>query len=254
MHRRPFFRALTALGAALAAAASAQAAQALPPGSSVDIQMSLCAAPAHVEKSLKLRPRGAPFEVWLFDNPALHLFGKGVRARVRDAKGHPELTLKLAEQDCTAWHAGVLPPGEGKCEYDVHGDKVAGALSLTRDLEPAAMQALTAGRQGLAQWLSPAQVRVLQGTAGAWPLPADLRPLGPTRVQAYAAKGRPYAVDISVLPGGEHFIEISRKVPAADAPKARARLEADLAQAGVPACADQSAQAANKLRALLARP
>jgi len=193
-------------------------------------------------------------EVWLFDDPLLSLFNRGLRIRLRGAKGGAELTLKVAEQDCTALPAGVMPAGEGKCEYDVHGSKVSGALSLTTKLDQRTADDLVAGRAPLASALSAAQARFLHGVPGAWPLPTDLRALGPTRVRSYTAKGQPYIVDISVLPGGEHFIEVSRKVPRADAASSLARFEADLAKAGVPACADQSAQAVNKLRALLRRP
>ena len=53
------------------------------------------------------------------------------------------------------------------------------------------------------------------------------------------------------LDRGEDFIEISTKVPLADQAAVRAQMQADLAQAGVAVCADQSAQAGNKLEALL---
>jgi hypothetical protein len=82
-----------------------------------------------------------------------------------------------------------------------------------------------------------------------WPLPADIRGLGPIEVQRY--RGKPYDVDISTLPDGTRYFEISRKVALVDAPRARENLEADLVRAGVTACADQSAQAEKKLRSLL---
>jgi hypothetical protein len=70
-------------------------------------------------------------------------------------------------------------------------------------------------------------------------------------VQSYRAAAKPYAVDVSTLPAGERFIEISRKGPLANAERLRAEFESYLAKAGVTVCADQSAQAGNKLRALL---
>ena len=249
----PARAAVAALAVVLAAAPAAGAG-----GSSgatrVDIQFSLCEEPAEVERALDLRLRGAPFDVWLFDDPALALFAKGLRIRLRETRQGAELTLKLAEQDCAKLPLGAVPAGEGKCEYDLHGAKLGGALSLAKAVDARTAAELVSGRLPLPKALSAAQARILQGTPGAWPLPPELRALGPTRVRSYRANGRPSVVDVSELPGGERFIEISLKVALADAQRQRDRLEADLARAGVPACADQSAQAVNKLRALLARP
>ncbi len=217
----------------------------------VDVQVSLCGPAAQIERGLDLRPRGAPFDVWLFDDPALSLFGKGLRVRLRTAKGVAELTLKVAEQDCAELPAAALSGGDGKCEYDVHGAKVAGALSLTHKLGAHAAGELMLGRLPLAEVLSPAQASFLQTVPGAWPLPADVRALGPTRVRSYSSGSKRYGVDVSELPGGEVFIEISRKVVLDEAQRAQALLAADLAKAGVAACEDQSAQAGSKLRALL---
>ena len=220
----------------------------------VDIQFSLCGEPAAIERALELRPRGAPFDVWLFDDPELALFAKGLRLRLRETKQGADLTLKAADQDCATLSREAVPAGQGKCEYDMHGTKVAGAVSLTRSVDARTAGELSAGRLPLENELSAAQKRFLGGVPGAWPLPSGIRALGPTRVRSFGAKGKPYVVDVSELPGGERFIEISRKVASADAPRARDRFEADMARAGVTVCADQSAQAVNKLRALLRRP
>ena len=71
------------------------------------------------------------------------------------------------------------------------------------------------------------------------------------RVRTYRTKGGLYDVDISQLPTGEQYVEISRKVPVADATRAMRVLKTDLSRSGVEMCADQSAQVVNKLRALL---
>ena len=219
----------------------------------VDIQFSICAPSTQVEQALNLRQQGAPIQVWLFDDASLSLFAKGLRLRLREAKGGGELTLKAAEQDCAALPSGLLPAGEGKCEYDMHGDKTAGALSLTRSIDQSAMQSLVAGRQALADELSEAQKHFLQQPGGIWPLPSGIRALGPTRVSNFRAAGKNYAVDVSTLPSGDSYIEISQEVAQADAPPVRDKLVAEMQESGVPLCADQSAQAVNKLRKLLAQ-
>lgn len=249
--RRPSLP-LPPLVLALAIAAASWSAGAAP-AARLDLQYGLCSAPADVERALALEPHGKPIEVWLFDNPALDLLNHGLRIRLRGAaKKSQELTLKIADQDCAK--LPPVPRDEGKCEYDSHGAKIGGALSLSGKVSRARADAVLAGKLALVEVLTPRQVSALQAIPGAWPLPADLRALGPTRVSAYRSGDKAYQVDISDLPGGERYIEISRKVDLADAEPARQRFEADLAKSGVEVCADQSAQAANKLRALLRLP
>lgn len=99
----------------------------------------------------------------------------------------------------------------------------------------------------------PAQVRYLREIVGAWPLPADVRALGPAALQRYRTSDRRCDVDVWTLPRGGGHVEVSRKVPLADGERAHVEMQADLARAGVRACADQAAQSANTLRALVAQ-
>ena len=221
------------------------------PAPRAEIQIGLCAPPDQIERALDLRPRGAPIEVWLFDDAALTLFGRGLRLRLRAAQSRSEFTLKVADQDCARLDPKAVPSGEGKCEYDVHGARVAGAVTLTRILNARDAADLVAGRLSPAQVLSPSQIRYLREVVGVWPLPPGIRGLGPIQLRTYRAKGGSYDVDVSRLPAGEQYVEISRKVAVGDASRAMGALETDLSRAGVTVCADQSAQAVNKLRSLL---
>ena len=230
------------------AAVPALAADVPPPGASADIQMSLCAAPAEIERALQLRADGAPFQVWLFDDASLSLFDNGLRIRLRETSLGGDLTLKAANQDCSK--PPSLAMTEAKCEYDLHDGKLGGSLSLTRGVDMRTKKALLSGKP-LADELSAAQQRFLLAQPGAWPLPQAIRALGPTQVRSYRSGDKRYVVNVSELPGGERFIEISRKVVVADIARLQEQLKADLAKAGVTVCADQSAQAVNKLRALL---
>ena len=217
-----------------------------------EIQIGLCAPADRIVQALGLRPRGTPIEVWQFDDLALALFGKGVRLRLRvAADGRSEFTLKVADQDCARIDAKLIPPGEGKCEYDVYGASTAGAVSLTRNLDIKSTHDLVAGRMAPAQALSVSQISYLRETVGIWPLPPGLRALGPMQVRTYRTKGEPYDIDMSQLSGGAQFAEISRKVLLTDAARTKEIMEAKLSRAGVEMCADQSSQAVNKLRALL---
>jgi len=220
------------------------------PVARTEIQIGLCMPPDRIATALDLHPVGAAVEVWLFDDAALTLFERGLRLRLRFAKASYELTLKVADQDCARLAAGLVPPGEGKCEYDMHGATATGAVSLNRSVSPSVARSLSAGRLPPAEALSAAQTRYLREGVGTWPLPANIRPLGPQTVVSYRARDKPYVVDVSQVPSGETFVEITRKVPPADAARLRMALLDELNRAGVAICADQSAQAANKLRAL----
>jgi hypothetical protein len=232
-------------GAAVAIAPDMQAAQA-------EIQIGLCAPGDRIVQALDLRPRGAPIEVWQFDDDALSLFGRGLRFRLRvEESGRAELTLKVANQDCARLDPALVPQGDGKCEYDVYGSSVTGTVSLTRRLAARSTRDLLGGRAALSDVLGPVQIGYLRDAVGLWPLPSGIRGLGPMRVQTYRTKVGRYDVDVSQLPGGEDFAEISRKVVLSDASAAMKDMEAYLSRSGIALCADQSSQARSKLRALL---
>jgi hypothetical protein len=71
------------------------------------------------------------------------------------------------------------------------------------------------------------------------------------KVQTYRTRGKLDDIDISQLPDGEQFAEISRKVPQGDAAQTMEAMKAELSRAGIEMCVDQSSQVANKLRSLL---
>jgi hypothetical protein len=163
------------------------------------------------------------------------------------------LTIKVANQDCARIDAKMVPPNVGKCEIDVHGANMAGAVSLSRKLSDKEWKDLAAGRVAPAEMLSAVQVAYLRDVARVWPLPAELRPLGPKQSRAYVMPDRSYEVDVSKLPSGELYVEMSHRVPAADGHHAKDAVDAMLKRAGVAACDDQSAQAGNKLKLMLRR-
>jgi len=217
-----------------------------------EIQIELCAPADQIVLALDLHPRGTPAKVWQLDDNALSLLARGLRLRLRvAADGRSEFTLKVADQDCSRVDPKLVPPGGGKCEYDLYGTGTAGTASLSRSLGAKSTNDLLTGRIALAQALSVSQIRYLRETLGIWPLPRGIRALGQMQVRTYRNKGKHYDIDISQLPGGEQYAEISRKVPMTDATRTKELMEADLSRAGVEMCADQYAQAGKKLRTLL---
>jgi hypothetical protein len=82
-------------------------------------------------------------------------------------------------------------------------------------------------------------------------LPSGVRGLGPIQVRTYRSQGDRYDIDVSQLPSGEQYAEISRKVPVANATRALEVMERELSRVSLEMCPDQSSQALNKLRALL---
>jgi len=218
-----------------------------------EIQVGLCGAPPDIARALDLVPRGPAYETWLFDDPSLTLLDRGVRLRLRMHPTDPVLTLKVAGQDCRTLPHGLVPRGEGKCEYDVHGAAMAGAVSLDHRIAAQAARALVEGTPPSAA-LSAAQRRYLREVLRLDPLPPDLRALGPIRTEVFRTRDRRYDVDQSTLPDGAASVEISIKVPLAKVTAAETALAERLAAAGVTPCADQSGQAAAKLRSLRERP
>ena len=239
---------------AIAAARPAIAADSIPEakGTRAEIQIGLCSPTNQIVQALHAHSHGGPIQVWQFDDSTLSLFERGLRLRLRvSANGQSEFTLKVADQNCARLDPDLVPLREGKCEYDVYDTSTAGAVSLTRVLSPKDTNDLVSGRVAPAQLLSQSQVRYLREVVGIWPLPTAIQAIGPLRLQTYRTKHPSYDIDISQLPAGERYAEISRKVPLRDATKAMDALKADLSRAGVEMCADQSSQAANKLRALI---
>jgi hypothetical protein len=217
-----------------------------------EIQIGLCAPTDEILQALDLHPRDTPLTVWQFDDTALTLLARGLRLRLRvAADGRSVFTLKVADQNCARLDPKLVPPGEGKCEYDVYGMATAGAVSLNLSLGATSTSGLLDGRVMPAQVLSPAQIRFLREVVGIWPLPPAIRKLGPMKVRTYHTRDKRYDVDISELPDGERYAEISRKVPLEDATHARGVMQAVLSRVGIEMCADQSSQAVNKLRSLL---
>jgi hypothetical protein len=190
-------------------------------------------------------------DVWLFDNAGLSLFERGLRLRLRVQGKRAELTVKIANQDCSGVDATMVPPKLGKCEIDMHGERASGTVSLTRRLSRKEWTDLVAERVAPRELLSTVQVAYLRDTTRMWPLPQALRPLGPKNSQAYVPPYEPYEVDVSRLPTGETYVEMSRKVSPADAQRTKDALDAVLARAGVAACGDQAGQAVDKLKLML---
>jgi len=237
---------------ALCTTDAASIAAPLPPQGRAEVQINLCGDARHIVSALALRAEPVAREVWYFDTADRALFSRGIVFRLRVSDGAPELTMKIARQDCPALPAGALPRGEGKCEYDWHGGSGVGAVSLSRVLSANDAKALREGGMPLAAALSVAQARFLREQLGIWPLPAGIAPIGPTTLQGYRpAKGR-YVVEVWTLPAGSPYVEISRKSTNAQAPRVRDELLALLSHAAVDVCSDQASRAEEKLR-LLAR-
>jgi hypothetical protein len=243
-------RVALSLAVVAALACAAPDSRAAPPPR-MEIQVALCDTPEAIVRALDLRPREAAYRTYLFDDAALTLLSRGLRLRLRVRAAGGELTLKAADQPCDALPSGLVPRREGKCEYDLHGDKVAGAVSLATKLDADTTADLVAGRVPVAGVLSSAQTRFLRDAARAWPLPPDLRALGPIENSVYATRDGRYDIDVQRLPNGQAYVEVSQKVAVTEGDAARRALDAHLARAGVAVCADQAGQAGNKLRSLL---
>jgi hypothetical protein len=242
------------LALALLVASPAQAA-----GGMTEVQINLCSPVADVQAALGLEPRGAPTRVWLLDTPSGDLHRQGVRIRVRDSGKAVELTVKAAGVDCARMDAAALG-ARGKCESDLHGNESEQVASVNSRMhlapfltEPAGSgpAARASALAALDAALTREQRALLATRPGLSQLPADLALLGPSQLVSYRAGKAGPVLDHWVLPGGEHFLELSERVPSAGAPGRRDQLLEGLQRAGVRACADQRSTAGGKLAALL---
>lgn len=247
------FAAIGTLAVVLAGSARALPAPTPAKPPRAEIQINLCAPPEEVARALELTPAPNPVrQVWYFESPALDHHARGTVFRLRVGTGERTLTLKAPAGSCEGVDPWLLPTGQGKCESDVHGEAIKNVVSLETELDEKTVRQLLDGSVSLASVLSKAQIRYLQTIPGAWPLAADLRPLGPIRVEtSRPATGR-FVAETWRLPDGQHFVEVSRKADRTDVARVREELLAELAKAGAPLCSDQSSQAAAKLRILLA--
>jgi hypothetical protein len=168
--------------------------------------------------------------------------------RLRTGAGAPELTLKAANQDCAKVPAALLPKGAAKCEYDVHGTSVVGAVSVTRLLDDTQARGLLDGSLPLADALGEPQLRYLREGLSAWPLPSALQRLGPARIEGWRAARKRWVVEVWRLPSGKRYIELSQKTRDSEAGQLQAKLLDMLAARGVRTCADQQSMAGEKLK------
>ena len=184
------------------------------PATRAEVQVELCTPFADIERSLKLRPDGDPIEVWLFDDAALTLFERGLRVRLRVHGKHAELTVKIANQDCARVDAKMVPPKEGKCEFDVHGASMSGTVSLSRHLSHKKWKDLVAGRVSAADLLSAVQVAYLRDVAKIWPLPtrACVRWGRRSRAPTSCRTSRTRSTCRS-FPPEKQYVEMSHRVP-----------------------------------------
>jgi hypothetical protein len=220
-----------------------------------EIQINLCASPQTIIQELALHPDGAvPTEAWYFDTPELDFARRGLVFRLRQGDRTPELTLKVANQDCTDIKPGTIPKDAGKCEYDNHGAVFSGAVSLNNALDAESARALTAGRLPLGNALAPAQVAYLRDVVAAWPLVSGIRPIGPAQIRQYRAKKADYDVNVWTLPAGETDIELSEKTSFNKVLDRRAELLAMISRSGIALCPDQAGQGVKRLRILLQQP
>jgi hypothetical protein len=225
------------------------------PAPRAEIQINLCAPPQAIIQGLALQPDAeVPTEAWYFDTPELEFARRGLVFRLRQGDRTPELTLKVANQDCMEIKPAWIPKDEGKCEYDNHGAVFSGSVSLTHTLDAENARALTMGHLPLEQALGPAQIAYLRDVVSAWPLVSDIRPLGPVHIRQYRAQNAGFDVNVWTLPAGETEIELSEKASFKAVLRRRLELLDRVSRAGIALCPDQAGKGIDRLRVLLGKP
>jgi hypothetical protein len=251
MQRTLFFLALAAAALAILPGCDAGSQRDEP---RAEIQINLCAPPQDVIEVLTLRPDAAgPTEVWYFDTPDLEFSKRGLVFRLRLGDRKPELTLKVASQDCARIRADRIPAGEGKCEYDNHGAVFSGTVSLEAALDDAVARELIEGRLPLDKVLTPTQTAYLRNEAANGPLMTGVRPIGPAKIRQYRKEKAGFDVNVWTLPAGETTVELSQKESFKNVLQRRSELLEMLSHVGIALCPDQGGQGIDRLGILLGR-
>jgi hypothetical protein len=176
--------------------------------------------------------------IYFYETPDLDLFNAGIALRARLIKGDDDnSTVKFRspqiEMVSPEWYRS-----EGfKIEADWVGDRAIYSASLSETQESDDIEDVAKGERPIDKMFSKDQERffneVYKGSVGF----GELRVMGPIRVLRWKMKHANFAHQLTVeewrLPDGNDLVEISIKVPPAEAPQARKAFESHLESLGL---------------------
>jgi hypothetical protein len=186
--------------------------------------------------------------VYFFDTHELMLYDAGVILRARITRGDDDdSTVKLRPVKPAEIYRRVKQTKGFKIELDVVGDTPVCSAKLEATPRRGEVEDVAAERRSLRTLFSDDQERLIADYAPIGISWAELSVLGPVEVRKWQIPPTGFAHEITVeqwtLPNGDDLIEMSIKVPAAQALGAGDAFHAYLADHGIDRHRDQHAKA-----------
>lgn len=176
--------------------------------------------------------------IYFYETPDLDLFSAGIALRARLIKGDADnSTVKFRSDEIE-----LVPPewyrSEGfKIEADWVGDRAVYSASLTEDQKSDDIEDVAKGERPIEKIFSRDQERFFTELYKGPVAFGELRVMGPIRVLRWKLKHPNFAHQLTVeewrLPDGNDLVEVSIKVPPAEAPQARKAFENHLETLGL---------------------
>jgi len=176
--------------------------------------------------------------IYFFETPDLDLFNAGIALRARLVKGDADNSTVKFRSDKIEMVAPEWYRSKGfKVEADWVGDRAVYSVSLTREQGRNEIHDVANGDRAIEKLFSKDQERFL-GEVCREPVDfAHLRVMGPIRALRWKMKYPDFAYQLSVeewrLPNGDDLVEVSIKVPPAEALQARTVFEELLVKLGL---------------------
>jgi hypothetical protein len=220
-----------------------------------NVELKITFAPAEIDAAVtrfRLTPDDATRrEVYFYDTLDLTYSDAGLVLRARKTiDGPDDSTVKLRPRTAAAIDPAWLDLDGFKCEEDRVGDQSVGSCSLTVAQDRGEIDAVAAGERAVVKLYSREQEDFAAAEAGFADWDA-LVPLGPVAAQVWKVRVRSLeprlTFELWTLPDDTRLLEVSARVPAADADATQAALRAYLEARGF----DASSAGETKTRAAL---
>jgi hypothetical protein len=196
--------------------------------------------------------------VCFYDTPALELFESGLVLRSRLAHGDDDdVTVKLRPLPPSAVAASWFDEDGFKCEEDRSGQQSVSSCSFTVSRSARSIDAVQHGTARIASLFSEEQCRFVREYATVQPDWERLEVLGPLDAETWEVELRGLEPELSAelwtLPDGRQMLEVSTKVPQAEADATAAALDAALAARGLDTSGAQETKTHAALQAFAER-
>lgn len=176
--------------------------------------------------------------IYFYETPELDLFNAGVALRARLIKGDADNSTVKFRSDTIQMVAPEWYRSEGfKIEADWVGDRAVYSVSLTNEQKRDEIEEVANGERAIGKLFSNDQERFLKSVHQGVVDFERLRVMGPIRVLRWKLEHDEFPHQLTVeewrLPNGDDLVEVSIKVPPAEATQARKAFESHLEKLGL---------------------